>query len=123
MTVSVTGTQKDMYAGTTADVSIIVKQVQNVLTVPTQALSTSGGKTYVMKVVGSSTKRTAVTIGETYGASTEIIKGLASGDKVQVTTIQRAQTGGGNAGGGGQTGGGFGGGGFAPGGPAGGGEQ
>ncbi|KAA1400469.1 biotin/lipoyl-binding protein [Aeromicrobium ginsengisoli] len=93
VTVSVTGAQKDLYAGTSADISIVVKQVQNVLTVPTLALTTTNGKTYVTKVVGSSTKKTAVTVGETYGASTQITKGLKSGDKVEITTIRRSPTG------------------------------
>jgi multidrug efflux pump subunit AcrA (membrane-fusion protein) len=86
VTVTVTGTQKKMYAGTSADVSIIAKQVEDVLAVPSLALTTSGGKTYVTKIDGSKTTKTAVTVGETYGLSTEITKGLKSGDKVQVAT-------------------------------------
>jgi multidrug efflux pump subunit AcrA (membrane-fusion protein) len=93
VTVSVTGSQTGLYSGTTADVSIIVKQVTNVLTVPTLALSTSGGKTYVQKVSGSGTTKTAVTVGETYGASTEIKAGLKAGDKVQLTTPAQLRTG------------------------------
>ena len=100
VTVNVTGTQKDLYAGTSADVSIIVKQVENVLTVPSQALTSSGGTTYVTKVVGSSTKKTAVTVGETYGASTEITKGLSAGDKVEISTVQPSRRGGAGNGGG-----------------------
>jgi multidrug efflux pump subunit AcrA (membrane-fusion protein) len=93
VTVSVTGSQSGLYAGTTADVSIIVKQVTNVLTVPTLALTTSGGKTYVQKVDGSGTKKTAVTVGQTYGASTEIKAGLKAGDRVQLTTPTQLRTG------------------------------
>lgn len=112
VTVKITGKQKDLYVGTSADVSIIVKQVENVLTVPSLALTTSGDKTYVKKVVGSSAKRTAVTIGQTYGTSTEITSGLKSGDKVEITAPQtpRGSTG---------SGGGFPGGGGAPGGGSG----
>lgn len=120
VTISVTGAQKDLYAGTSADVSIVVKQVQDVLTVPSAALTTASGKTYVNKVVGSSTKKTAVTIGETYGASTEITKGLKSGDKVEITTTRRTQTGGGNTNRGTGEQGGFPGGGAPPGGGTGG---
>lgn len=92
VTVRITGTQKGLYAGTSAEVSIVVKQVEDVLTVPTQALTTTGGTTYVQKVDGSSTTRTAVTVGETYGMSTEITKGLAAGDTIQVTTPGRTRT-------------------------------
>ena len=117
VTVSVTGNQNGLYSGTTADVSIIVKQLSNVLTVPTLALSTSGGKTYVQKVDGSSTKKTAVTVGETYGASTEIKAGLKAGDKVELTIPGQTRTGT-RTGGTGNRGGGFpGGGGFPAGGP------
>ncbi|MCW2752428.1 MAG: secretion protein HlyD [Aeromicrobium sp.] len=103
VTVSVTGSQSGLYAGTTADVSIVVKQVTNVLSVPTLALTTSGGKTYVQKVTGSGTTKTAVTVGQTYGASTEIKAGLKAGDKVQLTTPTQTGTGtrtGGTGGGG-----------------------
>ena len=62
---------------------------EDVLTVPTLALTHDDGKTYVNKVDGSSTKKTAVTVGETYGASTEIKKGLKAGDKVEITTPSR----------------------------------
>jgi macrolide-specific efflux system membrane fusion protein len=100
VTVSVTGSQSKLYAGTTADVSIIVKQRSNVLTVPTLALTSSGGKTYVKKVDGSSVKKTAVTVGETYGSTTEIKAGLKSGDKVQLTIPGQVRTGTGTRGGG-----------------------
>lgn len=109
VTVAVTGDQDGLYAGTSADVSIIVKQVEDVLTVPSQALTTADGKTYVTVVDGASTTKTAVTVGETYGMSTEITKGLAEGDEVQIQTPARVR-GGGSSSGGQQSGGGFGGG-------------
>lgn len=120
VTVSITGAQKDLYSGTTADVSIIVKQIEDVLTVPSQALTTTGDKTYVTLVDGSSTKKTAVTVGETYGMSTQITKGLAEGDKVQIAAVGRARTTG-STGSGGQQEGGFPGGGTGGGGFPGGG--
>lgn len=113
VTVSITGAQKDLYSGTTASVSIIVKQVQDVLTVPTQAVTTTDGTTYVDLVDGSSTKKTAVTIGETYGMSTEITKGLKAGDVVKVAATGRMRAGGGS-GSSGQDAGGFPGGGTMP---------
>lgn len=124
VTVAVTGKQNDLYAGTTAEVSIIVKQVQDVLTVPSQALTTTGGKTYVTVSDESSTKKTAVTVGETYGMSTEITKGLVAGDVVEIPTTGRVRAGGSTStGGNGQQrggDGGFPGGGAPPGGGAGG---
>jgi macrolide-specific efflux system membrane fusion protein len=121
VTVSITGKQEGLYAGTSADVSIIVKQVADVLTVPSQALTTTDGKTYVTVVDGSRTKKTAVTVGETYGMSTEITQGLAEGDQVEIAAIGRARVSG-SSGGGGQGEGGFpAGGGMPPGGGTGGG--
>ncbi|MFI5429034.1 efflux RND transporter periplasmic adaptor subunit [Aeromicrobium sp. UC242_57] len=120
VTIGVTGSQKDLYVGTSAEVAIIVKQVEDVLTVPTQALTTTDGKTYVTLVNGSTTKKVAVTVGETYGMSTEITKGVVEGDQVQVAAIGRARTTGSGSGGGqGLPSGGFPGGGMPPGGAGG----
>jgi multidrug efflux pump subunit AcrA (membrane-fusion protein) len=102
VTVKITGEQKDLYPGTSADVSIVVKQEQNVLTVPTAALTSEDGTTYVDKVDGSDVTRTKVEVGQTYGTATEITSGLSDGDEVQVTTTARRPSG---AGGGNDEGG------------------
>lgn len=112
VTIAVTGTRKDLYAGATATVSIIVSQRDDVLTVPTAAISTANGQTVVTKLVGTNKVATPVTLGTSYGATTEVTKGLAEGDQVVVTIPVRAA--GGNASGRSSTGtggyGGFGGG-------------
>jgi multidrug efflux pump subunit AcrA (membrane-fusion protein) len=95
VTVAVTGAQSKLYVGTSATVSIITKQVSDVLAVPSQALHTAGSRTYVEKLVGGKKVRTTVKVGETYGSSTEITSGLKSGDKVVLATL-RLPTGGGN---------------------------
>lgn len=87
VTIDLTGTQKDLYAGTSATASIIVKQVENVLTVSSRAIQSSGSSTYVMKVVNGKAVKTPVKIGTVYGASTEIVSGLSSGDTVQIPGI------------------------------------
>jgi hypothetical protein len=97
VTVTLTGPQKNLYAGTTATVAIITKQQTGVLTVPTAALHTSGSTTYVTKVSGSKNVRQTVTLGSTYGATTVVTAGLKSGDKVVVITL-RTPTGGGTTG-------------------------
>ena len=84
VTIKVTGTPSDVYAGTSATVSITVKETPNVLTVPSRALKTSGSTTYVMKVVAGKPVRTTVTTGTTYGAQTQVRSGLKDGDTVQV---------------------------------------
>lgn len=119
VTITVTGAQKNLYAGTSVTASIITKQISNVLAVPALALSTSNGKTTVDKLVNGKPVRTAVTVGQTYGAQTQITAGLKSGDQIQMslgfnrvptsgTGSGRTRTGGtgGFLGGGGLTGGG-----------------
>jgi RND family efflux transporter MFP subunit len=111
VTIAVTGSPTGLYAGGAAAVSIIVKQVENVLTVPTSALHTENGKTVVYQTRNGAQVSTPVTVGATYGAATQILSGLKSGDKVVGTTFR---TGGNNPTGGTRTrqGGGNGGGGF-----------
>ncbi|HVU73789.1 MAG TPA: HlyD family efflux transporter periplasmic adaptor subunit [Mycobacteriales bacterium] len=110
--VKVTGTPTGLYAGGSADLTIIVKQEDNVLTVPTLALHTVNGQTVVYLKKGSSKVTTPVTVGTSYGPSTQIIKGLVAGDEVEVTTtfpgggtVRRNTNGTGRNGGGGFFGG------------------
>jgi multidrug efflux pump subunit AcrA (membrane-fusion protein) len=124
--IAVTGSPKGLYAGGAVNVSIIVKQVENVLTVPTSALHTEGGKTVVHQMTNGAQVSTPVTAGTTYGPQTQILSGLKAGDKVVGTSLRvggnnpaggtrtRQGNGGGTGGfgGGGFGGGGFGGGGF-----------
>lgn len=84
--IAVTGNPTGMYAGASANVTIIVKQASGVLTVPTLALHSQGGRTYVLRVVAGKQVKTFVTVGTTYGPSTQITAGLSSGDVVAVTT-------------------------------------
>ena len=95
VTVVVTGAQPKLYAGTSATVSIITKQVTDVLAVPAMALHTSGSTTYVEKLVGGKQVRTTVKVGDTYGSNTEVISGLKAGDKVVLATL-KLPTGNGN---------------------------
>ena len=123
VTITVTGSPKGLYAGGAADVAIIVKQVKNVLTVPTSALHTESGKTVVHQMKNGTQVSTPVKVGTAYGAVTQILSGLKTGDQVVGTTFrggsstgstgtrQGSSTGSG-FGGGGFGGGGFGGGGF-----------
>ena len=85
--IALTGPQKNVYAGTSATASITVKQVENVLTVSSRAIQSSGSETYVMKVVDGKAVKTPVTIGTVYGATTEITAGLSAGDTVQIPGI------------------------------------
>ena len=88
VTIAVTGSPKGLYAGGAADVSIIVRQVENLLSVPTNAVHTEGGKTVVHQLKGGAQVSTPVKVGTTYGAVTQILSGLKAGDKVVGTTFR-----------------------------------
>ncbi|MCW2786145.1 MAG: secretion protein HlyD [Marmoricola sp.] len=85
--IAVTGSPTGLYPGASATVAITVKQATNVLTVPTQALHTSGTSTYVYTVKNGKKTRTTVTLGTAYGAQTEVLSGLKAGDVVSIITI------------------------------------
>lgn len=95
VTVDVTGERDDLYAGSTATVTIVVAQRDDVLTVPTQAVREDDGTTYVDKLVDGAAVRTEVTLGATYGPRTEIRTGLAEGDQVQLPAMTSGPGGGG----------------------------
>jgi multidrug efflux pump subunit AcrA (membrane-fusion protein) len=88
VTIAVTGSPKGLYAGGVADVSIIVRQVENVLSVPTNAVHTEGGKTVAYQMKDGAQVSTPVKVGTTYGAVTQILSGLKAGDKVVGTTFR-----------------------------------
>jgi multidrug efflux pump subunit AcrA (membrane-fusion protein) len=88
VTIAVTGSPKGLYAGGAADVAIIVKQVENLLSVPTNAVHTESGKTVVHQLKGGAQVSTPVKVGTTYGAVTQILSGLKAGDKVVGTTFR-----------------------------------
>jgi macrolide-specific efflux system membrane fusion protein len=110
VTIKVTGTPEGLHPGGSATVVIITKQLNDVLTVPTAALRQENGQTVVTKVTDGKSETVVVTVGESYGAQTEVKSGLSDGDIVQVTTITRQGTGNGGAGQRGR----FGGGNFQP---------
>jgi len=114
VTIAVTGSPKGLYAGGAANVSIIVKQVENVLTVPTNALHTEKNTTVVHQMKNGEQVSTPVTVGTAYGAVTQILSGLKTGDKVVGTTFRGGNLTGGTGArqGNGTSNGGFGGGGF-----------
>jgi multidrug efflux pump subunit AcrA (membrane-fusion protein) len=126
--IDVTGSPSGLYPGATANVLITVKELQNVLVVPTAAIQFVGGSTAVVVDEGGQQVTRAVTLGTASGGNTQVVNGLQAGDKV-VERIISARTGTGASngvgrggfGGGGFGGGGFGGGGFGGGGFGGGG--
>jgi multidrug efflux pump subunit AcrA (membrane-fusion protein) len=119
VTIGVTGTPTGLYAGASATVSIIVKQLTNVIAVSTAAIHYTNGKSVVYVKSGNGTETKTVTLGMTEGGYTQVLTGLTAGQQVQIPTVTRTgTTGTGGTGGAGGAGGftGGGGGGFTGGG-------
>ena len=94
VTIALDGTQNNLYAGISASVSIILTSRDNVLAVPTQAITlASDGSASVQKQQADGTfSTTAVTVGQTDGTDTEITAGLSQGDVVQITEVTQTGT-------------------------------
>jgi membrane fusion protein, macrolide-specific efflux system len=126
--IAVTGNPAGLHPGATATVTLIYKQLTNVLEVPTTAVHVQNGKTFVYEIAGGKQVEHDVTIAMASGGESQVTKGLSVGDQVVVPMIRvpgrttgtsstRGGTrGGGFGGGGGGFGGGFGGGGAGTGG-------
>jgi len=122
--IDVTGDPTGLYAGSTADVSIIVKQLNDVVEVPTAAITynATSGQATVTEVKNGKDVTVDVTVGQAADGETQITSGLSSGDSI-VERVFKFTGGAGRTGGAGITGGftrggagGFGGGGFTGGG-------
>jgi macrolide-specific efflux system membrane fusion protein len=129
--IDVTGDPSGLYAGSTADVSIIVKQLNDVVEVPTAAISYTNGQATVTKVKNGKHVTQTVTVGQAATGETQIISGVWAGDSIIERVVKftgrpgatgggglfggtgtgtgRTFTGGGGFGGGGRFGGGAGG--------------
>ena len=112
--IKLSGTHKNLYSGTTGRAVITTGSYADVLTVPTAAIRTENGKTVVTKADGTAISTVEVTVGRVFGNATEITRGLAAGDSVQISFTRTSGTSstGTERGGGGFGGGGFGGGGL-----------
>jgi multidrug efflux pump subunit AcrA (membrane-fusion protein) len=81
--IDVTGNPPGLYSGATADVSIIVKQLNNVTEVPTGAISyNANGQATVTQVVNGAHVVKDVTVGAAENGETQITSGVSAGDKV-----------------------------------------
>ncbi len=97
--VNVTGSPTGLYAGGSADVSIIVKQLNNVTEVPTGAISyTSSGQATVTQVVNGAHVVKDVTVGAAENGETQITSGISPGAKVLEREITFKAPGGGAGG-------------------------
>jgi hypothetical protein len=109
--IAVTGAPAGLYAGSSVNVSIIYKQLSNVLVVPTLAVTRTNGNAYVTVDKSGVKSQQPITVGLSSGGSTQVVSGLSAGDTVvvPVPATRSGGTGGFGGGFGGGTGG-FGGG-------------
>jgi hypothetical protein len=130
--VAVTGNPGGLHAGASAQVAVIVKQLTDVLVVPTAAVHPENGRSVVYEIQDGTQVSVPVTVGLSGGGQTQIIDGISPGTQIVLpeapaggpTTQSGRGAGGGlgGLGGGGAAGsGGAGGGGGAGGRPGGGG--
>lgn len=81
-TILVRGTHDGLYIGGTAAVTITVEVLENILTVPTVAVSESDGRPVVTKVVNGLDEEVPVRLGEAFGNRTQVLSGLSEGDQI-----------------------------------------
>lgn len=97
--IDVTGSPPGLYAGASADVSIIVKQLNDVTEVPTQAISyNANGQAYVTQVVNGAHVTKDVTVGAAENGETQIVSGVKAGAKILERQIRFNAPGGGTGG-------------------------
>ena len=80
--ITVTGTPSGLYAGASTTVSIITEQLNDVVEVPTAAISYTTGSPTVTKVVGGKNVTEPVTTGIAASGETQITAGLKAGDVI-----------------------------------------
>jgi multidrug efflux pump subunit AcrA (membrane-fusion protein) len=85
--INVTGSPAGLYGGSSATVSIITEELQDVVVVPTTAIHYSGSAITVTLDNGGTKVTQPVTIGDASGGNTQVTSGLKVGQKVYVTEV------------------------------------
>lgn len=82
--IDVTGNPPGLYAGGSVTVAVTVHQLNDVLIVPTAAVQQANGQTIVYAHVAGKRVAMPVTVGQSVGPQTEVVKGLTAGTEVEV---------------------------------------
>ena len=83
--VTLEGDVSDLYTGMSSEMSIVIKESNNALLVPIQAVKSRGKKHTVSVKSGNETKEVEVEVGVQNSSSVEIVSGLKKGDIVVYT--------------------------------------
>ncbi len=81
---------RGLFAGVTANVTVVTKTVPNALTVPTSAIHTIGARSFVFVPSGKGEKRVVVTLGASGGGLTQVTSGLKAGQSVVIANRSAA---------------------------------
>lgn len=86
VTLDVQGNPTGLYYGASVNVLVDAGTFGDLLTLPTNALTSQGQATTVQKLVDGQPVTTPVTTGKVFGDRTQVVSGLSEGDVVRVTT-------------------------------------
>jgi macrolide-specific efflux system membrane fusion protein len=93
VTLTVTGTPDGLFEGVSVTADIIYLRKTDVLTVPTNAITTTDGVSTVTVVADDGSEETrTVTLGDSSGELTEITDGLSEGENVKVTVFAQGNS-------------------------------
>ncbi len=87
VTVGVSGSPSGLYEGATANLTLVVLQVKNVLTVPTSAVHTLGRSSFVYLLKKGKEVRHTIVVGATGGVLTQVKSGLHAGEAVVLANL------------------------------------
>ena len=84
---------REVYSNMSATVQIVVAEKDNVLIIPSKALKSEKGKTYVQVIEwmwpNAKTKQTEITLGLTDETNIEVLSGLTIGQKLNIQNINK----------------------------------
>nr|NLI51118.1 biotin/lipoyl-binding protein [Propionibacterium sp.] len=81
-----------LFAGSSADAVVTTATYEQVLAIPTTALTESGGVATVQVVQAGQPVTRTVTVGRRFGAAVEIVGGLGEGEVIRVPKAQVVET-------------------------------
>ena len=79
-----------LFAGASAQVTLVVREATNVLSVPTSAVHTIGSRNFVFIPYKNREKKTTILVGATDPLRTQVISGLKSGQLVVIVNTKLA---------------------------------
>jgi multidrug efflux pump subunit AcrA (membrane-fusion protein) len=88
-TILLTQSAKGLRAGMSASAEVVVEQVKDALTVPSEAISSAGGKTVTVEAGGKEVTKT-ITTGLVGDESTEVVSGVKAGQTLILPEAQVA---------------------------------